>query len=150
TMIFELVTLRHPWLRDASGRAISCAEYSNPRDGTGNDSFAIMQRLAREPRPRASAYRSGVSERLEEGIARARGFRPHDRFGGVRELEAAIVPELSSLRDFSPAIASDTLPPVEATPILVPADPVDTAIRPRAWDPHEPTATDTRTDASQD
>ncbi len=107
-VVFELLTLRHPWIVDAKGHA-----QRGPRGGlaTPRDWRVTFERIVRGPRPQVTTYTTTYSSALNTVIARALASRPDERYGSVTELLQAL-DEALDRRPSSPML--------ETTPVAIP------------------------------
>ncbi len=92
-VVFEMVTLRRAWVRsDRGGPVRAFAEAA--RRNEFNTPSAILSRIARETRPRASDFRPGLSAALDSAITWALAIEPDDRPPSAKaffdELAAAV------------------------------------------------------------
>jgi serine/threonine protein kinase len=99
-MLFELLTLRRPFLRDDHGELLRA--YADPvRLNKYNNPAVLVERMASEARPE-----TGRDPRVDQVVRKALASDPHDRYASVaafaeavRELAALEKPKLR----FSPA-----------------------------------------------
>lgn len=88
SILYELITLRRAWARDDHGRPhpfhkpITVGEY--------NSHVAVLRRISREPRPKASTERSDVSPAVDVVLAKAMAIKAEDRYGSAEEFAKAL------------------------------------------------------------
>jgi tRNA A-37 threonylcarbamoyl transferase component Bud32 len=109
-MLYELLTLRRAWARDARGEPLG-AFVASLR--TGPNSFAeVFERILGAPRPRPSEVRPELPPAVDRVVIRALADAPEARFDSalalVEALEASLVGvELASPRTEATAVAAD-------------------------------------------
>jgi serine/threonine protein kinase len=77
-LLFEVLTLRRPWLLDANGRHLRA--YSEPvRLNAYNAPSELLDRISNAPRPRVSQLVAGLDPALDDVVAWALAARPEER-----------------------------------------------------------------------
>ena len=92
TLLFELCTLRRPWLRDMDGHPLQIGDASIE---TGNGTKEVLERIIVGERVAASAYRSELPPAIDDVIRTAWAVNPARRFPDVATLAAAVDAALS-------------------------------------------------------
>jgi eukaryotic-like serine/threonine-protein kinase len=88
TLLFEALTLKRPWARDDDGELLAWgAGYG---DAEINSNLNVARRILREERPRASQYRTDLSEDVDEVLLRAMAIEPAERFDDVERFGGAL------------------------------------------------------------
>jgi serine/threonine-protein kinase len=105
TILFEMITLRRAWMRGDDGRPHPFQ--SDRLDNEANGPIAVLRRICREPRPRASLERPDLGQDVDRVLARAMAISPDDRFRTARELQIALEHALESS---SATSEGDTVP----------------------------------------
>lgn len=117
SILFELITLRRTWARDDNGRP---HPFHKPITvGEHNSHVAVLRRISREARPKASAERPDVSPAVDAVLAKAMAIKAEDRYDSAEEFAKAL---RNALLDLAPgevgAGGSEdqtlTVPPVQA------------------------------------
>lgn len=120
SILFELITLRRTWARDDNGRP---HPFHKPITvGEHNSHVAVLRRISREARPKASAERPDVSPAVDAVLAKAMAIKAEDRYGSAEEFAKAL---RNALLDLAPGEVSEggsedqtlTVPPVQS-PVL--------------------------------
>jgi serine/threonine-protein kinase len=94
TILFELATLRRAWLRGDDGRPLSFE--AHVEEGERNSAVAVLRRIGRDPRPRASMERPDLPAGIDQALARAMAISPADRPSTAEDLQAALDRALAS------------------------------------------------------
>lgn len=117
TILFEVITLHRAWSRSQDG---DFTAYHDPlASGGKNSHVSVLRRIARDPRPKASALRRDLPPAVDEVLAKAMAIKPEARFEGALELAKALRAALiAPARGVNLALqTSDTVvdrPPAEA------------------------------------
>ncbi len=85
TIIFELITLKRAWALDENGRSASAFDRPIPRIRE-NSYQAVMERILRGPRPRASENRRELSWSLDEFLFSALAIETEERVTSAADL----------------------------------------------------------------
>jgi serine/threonine protein kinase len=85
SMLFELLTLRRAWVRDAQDRPVPAFDGASPSPRS-NALPIVMARIASEARPRPSTVRPELPAALDEVVARATAIEPRERYASARAL----------------------------------------------------------------
>jgi eukaryotic-like serine/threonine-protein kinase len=87
-MLFEFLTLRRAWARGLDGRPL---RFDQPLDvAAANNQFAVLHRIARDERPRASASRPDVPALVDEVLIKGMAVEPEERWSTPAELALAL------------------------------------------------------------
>ena len=97
TILFELVTLRRPWLHDGHGQLL--AAFTEPVAPGSNSLASVLPRIVIEPRPRVRNERAALASSLEELISKALAVDPAVRPSSVAELQGLARPGLLAIPD---------------------------------------------------
>jgi serine/threonine protein kinase len=98
TMLFELATLRLAWARDWEDRPIAAGDVPDALKAL-NSRVAVMQRIGRGLRPKATPHRADLHAAVDRVLACAMSIDPRERFESITALERAFVAALEGKDD---------------------------------------------------
>ena len=104
TVLFELVTLHRPWLRNGQNKPLLASKAPVPV--AWNNLASVMYRIALAERPKVRSLRPSLSQNLEALIDRSLSIEPKKRPSSVSELFEEAWPELKRLTDAEEVDAS--------------------------------------------
>lgn len=86
---WEVATLTRAWARDGLGKPLP---FHRPvqEGGELNTHIAVLRRIAKDPRPKVSEVRPGLSPALDDVLARAMAIDADDRFATAADLASAL------------------------------------------------------------
>lgn len=89
-ILFELLTLAHPWARDFEDAPLRISP-APVRSDASNNYAAILERITRGPRPALSILRPELPVAVDALIARMLATSPAERFSSVRAAHDALL-----------------------------------------------------------
>ncbi len=118
-LLFEMLTSRRPFLIGQDGFPISLAVTSVPMVDQ-NSPYAVTHRIAVEPRPLPSRFRSEVGPELDAVVLRALHREKEERYSSALEMMEALD---RALEPPAPAAHTAVLPRPEATSAVLVSTP---------------------------